>query len=304
MLRTENLSDEDIVALQSHVDMVFDVWGRYGNNVSMTWSETAGLYQAKNLLIDASRRYEVGTPLREDIVSKLDESLCSVPRHALDINVDSESYQSFIEAARHLNPQEAARNLKIEASSDDSPFSAEEVRSFIQVSIPPTGIIAVERVVFDKLSQEYESGEVRGEYTPPGHPEEGATIRFSNEALRKYYKAQKEDFIEGGHQQDDAQEKARDMVLRSVTHEFAHAFSQILPTAPLKRWDEFASQEPVAVSEYVSKYYKKDHPAKYQEDFAESMTLYVHDPEHLKALSPARFKGMEEIFKELAYRDD
>lgn len=78
----------------------------------------------------------------------------------------------------------------------------------------------------------------------------------------------------------------RELMERTITHEVGHNVYYNMPEEQQAEWDSLSSSS--RYNEYVSNYAMTNG----REDFAESYSYYVHDPERLLARAPAKYDFM------------
>jgi len=172
----------------------------------------------------------------------------------------------------------------------DAPWTPEEVQALDQVvGLLPVPFVSGNPNLRSFVRQREYDGEYQG---APGH---GMYRASGGPQAKKDYVVI---YDKGLYGPDGAIDIAQLAV--TLIHEISHSLDDELP-GPFQEWQGlsgwfsendqwFPARDPGFVNEYA-----RGHP---KEDFAESFTLYVLNPERLKQVSPAKFLFMDRLFKQ------
>lgn len=308
------LTDEQIAGVEAHIKDVYELRTKYkkfdGTLQKKTQAALGLTRQMKErdeevptdpdeLYTRAKVIYNDG--LRAAVNRRLTQKLKELPAEEFEADVNSEAYTQLIEQARGTDVAEALKRLEVSGSLENLPFefSEAELKLFLLTSVPAAALASVKRVQFRPMTQEEDKEDTSLGLHKWSDELGGSEIIISDVKVRERYQDILELFGDDPNAEQYAQLSARNTMLHTITHEFGHELHEILPVAALKRWEEQRASDPTNITAYVKSRYDSDHMHRYMEDFADTMALFINQPEILTVISPTRFNAMQQIFEEV-----
>lgn len=311
---TPMLTDDELSSIEAHIEDVYQLRTKYKSFDRNIRNKVQGVLDLTRQMKDkdddvpadldgiftqAKIRHNegLGLAMNRRLIQKLKE----LPADEIETDINSEAYAGLIEEARSVDSFAALQQLEISGSFEKLPFdlSESELKLFLLRSVPAAAIASVERISFRALTKEEdEEDNTRGLHV---WSEElgGSEIIISDTKVHEHYQNILELFGDVPFAKQYAQERAKERMFRSIVHEFGHELHEILPLASLKRWEDQRSTDQTNITPYVKDRHDSKHRHRYMEDFADTMTLFINQPEELMVISPTRFYAMRQIFEEI-----
>ncbi len=244
----------------------------------------------------ATYNEQLTSALNKRLVQKLSE----LPAAEFETEIDSEGYAKLVEQARAIDAVEALKNIEVSGSFEGLPFeySEAELKLFLLASVPAAALAPVKRIQFRPMTKEEYEGDTTSGLHKWSEELNGSEIIISDAKIREYYEYIRE--LMGDHENAEtmATLSAKTECQALIIHEFGHALHEALPVAALKRWEEQRATDQTNVTAYVKHRHDSNHHYRYMEDFADTMALFINQPEKLIIISPVRFNAMRQIFEE------
>lgn len=309
-----SLTDEQITALEAHIKGVYDLRIKYKKFDGTLLKKTQTVLNLTRQMKE--RDDEVPTDLDEiytrakivfndglgaAVNLRLTQKLKELPADEFDADINSEAYTQLVEQARGTDLAEALKKLEISGSLENLPFefSETELKLFLLTSVPAVVLASVKRIQFRSMTQDEDKEDNTLGLHKWSEELGGSEIIISDAKVRERYQDILELFGDDPNAEQYAQLSARNRMLQTITHEFGHELHEILPVAALKRWEEQRASDPTNITAYVKSRHDSDHMHRYMEDFADTMALFINQPEILTVISPTRFNAMQQIFEEV-----
>lgn len=306
------LTTEQITDIEAHINDVYSVRTKYKKfdntirtktqSVLALTSQIKESEEAPQNLDDIYMRSgvvyneQLGTALNKRLTDKLNE----LPADEFEADIDSKGYAKLVEQARNIDVAEALKSIEVSGSFENLPFeySEAELKLFLLTSVPETALASVKRIQFRPMTKEEDEEDTTLGLYKWSDELNGSEIIISDAKVKERYEHIQE--LMGDHENGEAMAtlNAKSRMLRTITHEFGHALHEVLPVAALKRWEEQRATDPTNVTAYVKDRHDSNHHHRYMEDFADTMALFINQPEELIITSPVRFNAMRQIFEE------
>lgn len=239
------------------------------------------------------------------IKRRFEKIIEELPVHDFELSVDSLRYRQALPTYSMAELAINASKFEFKGTPTELPFEHDEsaLRSRIMIQVPTIAVANVKSVeirnLTDQEKEDYQEGGIILGLHKFGDQPGDAEIIMSLDATQARY----QHFLgtHKGTENSDAQAAAQASAeyVSTLLHEFGHSLHNVLPMAAVAFWDKARESEDVYVTDYVKQRFEEDHPAKYKEDFCESFRLLLTEPHILLQKSPARFKAMVRIMKDL-----
>lgn len=305
------LSAEQITEIETHIKDVYDVRTKYKKFDSDIQSKTQAVLSLANQVQEAKQSSSVdelfnnsGVVYNEGLSGavnrRLVQKLGELPAEEFEADIASETYARLVEQARNVNVAEALKNIEVSGSFENLPFeySEAELKLFLLSSVPATALASLKRIQFRPMTKEEDAEDNTLGFHTWSEELGGTEIVISNAKVRERYESIRQLMSQHKDAELMAQLSAKNRMQQTITHEFGHELHAVLPVAALKRWDEQRTSDPTNVTAYVKDRFDNNHQHRYMEDFADSMALFINQPEILTIISPTRFDAMQQIFEE------
>ncbi len=218
-----------------------------------------------------------------------DRAADNPPRYQWEVNLSPEELAVFERGAKSIDVDKELHRIAIEGC-DLLPYPGleSEIRAYTKQNIPPLALEGVSRIIFREKTDEERLRDLR-----QGAPSLGmhSFSSFDNAGQIVIYSDPYKQRINSSDQP-----KTKDDIFETLTHEYGHALSTVLPAALLSRWHTMAINHKEYVSPYAEYHYRRSTGDQYTEDFAESFRLYVRAPHTLVTRSQKRWGQMMEVF--------
>lgn len=308
------LTEEQITSLESHIKDVYELRMKYKKFDGTLQRKTQAVLSVTRQMkehddevpTDLDELYTRAKIIYNDDLSaavnrRLTQKLKELPASEFEADINSEAYSRLIEQARGTDIAETLKNLEVSGSLENLPFefSEAELKLFLLTSVPAAVLASVKRIQFRSMTQEEDKEDNTLGLHKWSDELGGSEIIISDAKVRERYQDILELFGDDPNAEQYAQLSARNRMLQTITHEFGHELHEILPVAALKRWEEQRVTDPTNITAYVKSRHDSDHMHRYMEDFADTMALFINQPEILTVISPTRFNAMQQIFEEV-----
>lgn len=242
----------------------------------------------------------------------LDEALRTplLPSHDYAVHLNKEQRNALEHDLQSIDSDSRLEALEV-TGLDTLPFmlTSDELKKALRV-VPPLAFDGVEGIEIRTIAQEqhdtpHKTDLWHGKSVELGHhrhslSENRARIVINNHPIKEAYRYSLEQVTRREiteEQEVIARQIALNVMMETVLHELGHAFHHKLPVVLLDVWHQATEVEDVAVSAYVKeKRVRHGSDATYAEDFADSFELFLKNSYHLREISPARYRAMEEIY--------
>ncbi len=217
----------------------------------------------------------------------------------LELREDSAAHTKRVAEACDIDALEAVEAIEVSISNDLAvEYSADDLRNFLHMAIPPIALQAIESFEFRPLTNEEDATDNGMGINRFNRNTGKYSVVVSSDMINRMREELSEVLDRGEVEQGMDIKGAKLLLLRVVAHEAAHTLHHVLPVATLRMWEQMRRTEQVFVSGYVEECHNKEEPNTIREDFAETMQLYIVNPHLLTQLSPARYSAMQQIFSE------
>ncbi|HUC90197.1 MAG TPA: hypothetical protein VMR45_05335 [Patescibacteria group bacterium] len=250
---------------------------------------------------------DINQGLSEAIKGFVKAKVAELPAAAYELDVNSQSYRDFVEAAQAVDVDAALQAVEVRGDLDSLPFPISEtyLKIFLANTIPGVAIQDIRRIVFRALTKaEADNGDDKIHtlgFNSYSKTLDGTVIVISTDVINRIYDEYLQVLTSQGY--SDVPLRAAlatlDRTLRTIAHETGHVLNGLVPVAALQRWEEVCAQDPTNVTEYIKRRNDENHPDRYMEAFADPSALYIRSPGELTVTSKARFEAMDQLFSEV-----